>query len=132
MRNNEEILVVGDYDVDGIISSVIMMKFFSRIGYNNARYVIPNRFSDGYRLSQNIIGNQKADLIITVDNGITAIEAANICKEANIPLIITDHHLPKKDENNNDLLPNANFIINPQRKDCQLPQKEICGAFVAW
>lgn len=132
MRNNEEILVVGDYDVDGIISSVIMMKFFSRIGYGNARYVIPNRFSDGYGLSQNIIANQKADLIITVDNGITAIEAANICKEMNIPLIITDHHLPKKDENNNDLLPNANFIINPQRQDCTFAQKEICGAFVAW
>ena len=126
INERKKILIVGDYDVDGIISSVVMMRFFEMIDYHNVSYVIPNRFEDGYGLSEDIIKRNPSDIIITVDNGITAFEAALFCKEQNIPLIITDHHLPKEN------LPEATFIINPQRKDCNFAQKEICGAMVAW
>ncbi|WP_455939843.1 single-stranded-DNA-specific exonuclease RecJ [Helicobacter fennelliae] len=129
IQEHKKILIVGDYDVDGIIASVVMMKFFEYIGYSNVQYVIPNRFEDGYGLSVDIIRKHigdTGDIIITVDNGITAFEAAQFCFERGIPLIITDHHIPK------DTLPNATYIINPQQKDCNFAQKEICGAMVAW
>lgn len=121
-----KILVVGDYDVDGVIASVVMMKFFAQIGYGHVEYVIPSRFDDGYGVSSAIVKQHPSDVVITVDNGITAYEAAEYCAQQGIPLIITDHHIPK------DTLPNAPFIINPQRRDCSFAQREICGAMVAW
>ncbi|MBR2494544.1 single-stranded-DNA-specific exonuclease RecJ [Helicobacter sp.] len=126
MREKPKILVVGDYDVDGVIASVVMMKFFALLGYEHISYVIPSRFSDGYGVSKAIIEANPSDIVITVDNGTTAYEAAAYCKQQGITLIITDHHIPKES------LPEADFIINPQQKDCTFPQKEICGALVAW
>ncbi|PAF51610.1 single-stranded-DNA-specific exonuclease RecJ [Helicobacter sp. 13S00477-4] len=126
IKNNQKILIVGDYDVDGITSCVIMMKFFYLLDYNNVSYVIPNRFNDGYGISKTIVQNNPADIIITVDNGISAFETAQYCKQNNIIFIITDHHTIK------DKLPQADVIINPQQKDCLFPQKEICGATIAW
>jgi single-stranded-DNA-specific exonuclease len=123
--NGEKIAVVGDYDADGVVSSVIMMEFFSDIGVE-AKLKIPNRFEDGYGLSSKIIKNLNVDLIITVDNGISAVEAANICKELGIDLIITDHHTVPE------TLPDAYAIVNPKQEDCTFPTSEICGAQVAW
>ena len=125
IENNEKIAIVGDYDVDGIISCVIMAEFFDDIGFD---YIvkIPNRFKDGYGLNIEIINELDVDLIITVDNGIAAIEAAKLCKQRGIDLIITDHHMPQ------DILPDAFAIINPKQKDCDFPEIEICGAQVAW
>ena len=126
IANQKQILIVGDYDVDGIVSSAIMMRFLRSLGYKNATYIIPNRFMDGYGVSQKILQENPSDIVITVDNGISAFEAAQFCATSGRTLIITDHHLPKEQ------LPNADFIINPQRHDCEFPQKEICGALVAW
>lgn len=126
IANQKQILVVGDYDVDGIVSSAIMMRFLHSVGHKNATYIIPNRFRDGYGISQKILQENPSDIVITVDNGISAFEAAQFCTTSGRSLIITDHHLPKEQ------LPNADFIINPQRRDCRFPQKEICGALVAW
>ena len=126
IANQKQILVVGDYDVDGIVSSAIMMRFLHSVGHKNATYIIPNRFRDGYGISQKILQENPSDIVITVDNGISAFEAAQFCTTSGRSLIITDHHLPKEQ------LPNADFIINPQRHDCEFPQKEICGALVAW
>ncbi|MDO7252869.1 single-stranded-DNA-specific exonuclease RecJ [Helicobacter cappadocius] len=126
IKRNQKILIVGDYDVDGITSSVIMMKFFKMIGYKNVNYVIPNRFSDGYGINKSIIEKNPADIIITVDNGISAFDCGEYCAKMGITLIITDHHIIKEK------LPQANAIINPQQKDCLFPQKEICGAAVSW
>lgn len=125
IEKNEKIAIVGDYDVDGIISCVIMAEFFDDIGFD---YIIriPNRFKDGYGLNAEIINELDVSLIITVDNGIAAIEAAKLCKEKNIDLIITDHHMPQE------ILPDAFAIINPKQKDCDFPDVEICGAQVAW
>lgn len=125
LKNQEKIVVIGDYDVDGVVSSAIMREFFSYLDYP-AEVIIPNRFKDGYGITKKLIQNIKADLIITVDNGISAVDAANYCKERGIDLIITDHHTPPKE------LPDAYAIINPKQHSCGFEYKDICGAEVAW
>jgi len=126
IEKREKITIVGDYDVDGIVSTTLMIRFFNEIGYDIS-WVIPNRFKDGYGLSPTIIENiESCDLIITVDNGIAATEAAALCKERGIDLIVTDHHLlPPK-------LPEAYAIIDQKQPDCDFPYEDICGAQIAW
>ncbi|AXX93627.1 single-stranded-DNA-specific exonuclease RecJ [Malaciobacter molluscorum LMG 25693] len=123
--NNEAITIVGDYDVDGVVSTTIMVDFFNKVGYK-INHIIPNRFEHGYGLSTKIVDLIDTGLVITVDNGISAVEASKKLKEKNIDLIITDHHTVGK------TLPEAFAIINPKQYDCTFPFKEICGAQVAW
>ena len=126
INNNENITIVGDYDVDGVTSTVILSELFEIVGLE-VEIIIPNRFTDGYGISPKIIDRiEKADLIITVDNGISAVKAGELCKSRGIDLIITDHH--KVGEK----LPEAYAIVNPHQEDCKYPFKEICGAQVAW
>jgi len=125
IREGKKIALVGDYDVDGVSSTAIMIDFFRQIPYP-LQAIIPNRFSDGYGVSPNVLKRIDADIVITVDNGITAIEAADICKERGIELIITDHHTPLE------TLPDAYAIVNPKLSACNYPFEEICGAQVAW
>lgn len=125
IRNKERIVLVGDYDVDGVTSTAIVKRFFDLIPYPLST-VIPNRFTDGYGVSRNVLERIDADVIFTVDNGINAHEAAQLCRERNIDLIITDHHTPS------DTLPDAYAIVNPKQHDCPYPFKEICGAQVGW
>ena len=125
IQTNKRITLVGDYDVDGVSSTAIMVDFFRQIPYP-LEAIIPNRFKDGYGVSPTILERIDTDLIITVDNGISAIEAARICKEKGIELIITDHHTPSE------ILPEALFIVDPKLDTCKYPFKEICGAQVAW
>lgn len=125
IKNQEKIVIIGDYDVDGTVSSAIMKEFFDILNYS-VKIIIPNRFKDGYGITKKIVENIEADLIITVDNGISAVEAANCCLEKGIDLIITDHHTPPKE------LPKAYAIINPKQDDCSFEYKDICGAEVAW
>ncbi len=126
IEKRQKIVVVGDYDVDGVVSTALMHQFFDSINYPITS-VIPNRFKHGYGLSKSIVEElEDVDLIITVDNGISAIEAASYCKEMGIDLIITDHHTPS------DTLPDAYAIVNPKQKSCNFAYEEICGAQVAW
>ena len=125
IRNNQKITLVGDYDVDGVSSTAIMVDFFRQIPYP-LEAVIPNRFKDGYGVSPSVLERIDTDLVITVDNGISAIEASKICQERGIELIITDHHTPS------DILPEAFAIVDPKLSTCRYPFKEICGAQVAW
>ena len=125
IKNRQRITLVGDYDVDGVSSTAIMVDFFRQIPYP-LEAIIPNRFKDGYGVSPTILERIDADLVITVDNGISAIEAARICKERGIDLIITDHHTPSEN------LPEALYIVDPKLDVCEYPFKEICGAQVAW
>jgi len=125
IRENKHITLVGDYDVDGVSSSAIMVDFFRQIPYP-LEVIIPNRFKDGYGVSPSVLQRIDTDLIITVDNGISAIEAAKICKERSIELIITDHHTPAE------ILPEAYAIVDPKLSSCKYPFSEICGAQVAW
>ncbi len=123
--NREKIAIVGDYDVDGVVATTILSEFFEIINYP-VEIVIPNRFKDGYGVSPNIVKRLDVNLIITVDNGISAIKASDECKNRGIDLIITDHHTPIYP------LPNAYSIINPKQDDCPFPLSEICGAHIAW
>jgi single-stranded-DNA-specific exonuclease len=126
IENNEKIVIVGDYDVDGVVSSTIINQFFRQIKYP-IEVVIPNRFEDGYGLSAQLIEKlPSCDLIITVDNGISSYEAAKMCKKMGIDLIITDHHTPTYP------LPDAYCIVDPKQKDETFPFVEICGAEVVW
>jgi single-stranded-DNA-specific exonuclease len=126
IHNGEKILIVGDYDVDGVVSTTIIRDFFDEIGVSVESF-IPNRFTHGYGLSMNILfALQNADLIITVDNGINANDVATWCKENNKTLIITDHHTVGES------LPDAFAIINPKKSNCNFKYDDICGAQVAW
>ncbi|MBN2824301.1 MAG: single-stranded-DNA-specific exonuclease RecJ [Campylobacterales bacterium] len=126
IRKGEKIVLIGDYDVDGVVSTALMRLFFDEIGVELTT-IIPNRFRDGYGLSSNIIPRiADFDLAITVDNGISAVEAAKMCTQFNIELIITDHHLLPP------TLPNAYAIVDQKQIDCDFPYKEICGAQIAW
>ncbi|RRS32293.1 MAG: single-stranded DNA-binding protein [Epsilonproteobacteria bacterium (ex Lamellibrachia satsuma)] len=126
IENREKITVIGDYDVDGVVSTTLMKLFFEEIDYP-VEWIIPNRFKDGYGLSANIIPRIKGtDLAITVDNGISALHAAQLCKEEGIELIITDHHLLAPE------VPEAYAIIDQKQEACDFPYSDVCGAQIAW
>lgn len=125
IAQKQKIAVVGDYDVDGVTSTAIVKHFFSLINYPLIA-TIPNRFTDGYGVSKGVLERIDADVVFTVDNGINALEAAQVCKARGIDLIITDHHTPSH------ILPDAYAIINPKQRDCPYSLKDICGAQVAW
>ncbi len=125
IKKDEQIYIIGDYDVDGVVSTAILIEFFNTLGVR-VKSIIPNRFIHGYGLSPTIVETIDNGLVITVDNGISAFEAAILCKEKGLDLVITDHHTV------GDTLPIAYAIINPKQKDCHFPFKDICGAQVAW
>lgn len=126
IREKERIVLIGDYDVDGVVSTSLMRLFFEGIG-TPLKWIIPNRFRDGYGLSPTLLDRiEAADLIVTVDNGISAHEAAEICRERGIDLIITDHHIVPQTP------PPAYAIVNQKQPDCGFPHEEICGAQIAW
>lgn len=128
IERGEKILVFGDYDVDGITSSALMMNCLLPLGAQ-ANFFLPHRVRDGYGLSSKIV-DRAADngytLIITVDNGITAFEPAERARARNVDLIITDHHRP------HDHLPDAYAIVNPNQDDCTYPFKSFAGVGVAF
>lgn len=128
IENKEKILVAGDYDVDGITSSALMLRCLLPLGAD-INFFLPNRVKDGYGLSTSVI-NKAADsgytVVITVDNGITAFEPARVAKERGIDLIITDHH------RQHDHLPDAYAIVNPNRTECPYPFKALAGVGVSF
>jgi len=122
----ERIVLVGDYDVDGVMATAIVVRFFEAIDFP-IEAVIPNRFDDGYGLSARVLDRiEDADVILTVDNGIAATEAAKVCRERGIDLIITDHHIVPSTP------PDAYAIIDQKQSDCPFPYEEVCGAQIAW
>ncbi len=129
IKNKEKIAIYADYDADGIPGASIWHSFFTKIGFKNFIIYIPHRHDEGFGLNAEAIdqlANEKAELIITVDCGITDIEPSLRAKERKIDLIITDHHEPK------DVLPHAFAIIDHKQKDCNYPDKNICGSGVAY
>jgi len=126
IHTGEKIVLIGDYDVDGVTSTTLMKMFFNEIGVE-LEWIIPNRFKDGYGLSPNLIPYVKNfDLAITVDNGITAVSASKLCMKYGVELIITDHHIVPS------TLPEAYAIIDQKQNDCSFPHQEVCGAQIAW
>lgn len=127
IANKEKILVFGDYDADGVSSTVLMVKGLREQGAE-VSYYIPDRFSEGY--GPNVPALQLAkdngiDLVITVDTGISAVEEAAFAKEIGLDYIVTDHHEPPP------VLPDAYAIINPKKPGCQYPFKSLAGVGVA-
>jgi len=125
---NESIAIYGDYDVDGVVSTVLMLKLFKKINYP-AQYFIPDRHKDGYGLKPQGVKkvlDSDVKLLITVDNGISSHEAIDIANQNNLDVIITDHHLQQGK------LPEACAVINPNQKDCKYPFKGLCGAGVVY
>lgn len=133
MRQNKKILIVGDYDQDGVSATVILYKGLKFI-YDEIFYAIPNRIEDGYGINKNIIDQAIEDeigLVITCDNGIAALDTIQYAKDKGLMVIVTDHHeIVVRD--GVEYLPNADCVINPHQKEDKYPFKIICGALVAY
>lgn len=133
IMKDEKIRVVGDYDQDGVAATAILIKGIEDF-YDKITYTIPDRVEDGYGINKKIIDECIQDnvkLIITCDNGISAIEPIDYARENGIKVIVTDHHQPIIFEGK-EVLPNANAIVNPHQSNCMYPFKGICGAMVAY
>ena len=132
-----KIRIIGDYDVDGICSTYILLKGIRELG-GNADRVIPHRMKDGYGLNDNLIEDAKADgidTIITCDNGIAAAPQIALAGELGMTVVVTDHHEVPFEEiegRKHYLLPEAAAVIDPKREECTYPFKQICGAVVAY
>lgn len=141
MRNSiikgEKILIVGDYDVDGVISTYVLYIAISKCG-GNVSFHIPDRIKEGYGINESIIkkaSEDNIDIIITCDNGIAAIEQVKLAKELGIKVIITDHHdVPfiEEDDVRKYVVPEADYVLNPKQENCNYEFDKICGAGVAY
>ncbi len=128
IKNSEKILIYGDYDVDGVTSTVLLTKTLTLLGSSPSFY-IPHRIDEGYGLNQLAIGNilkKKVDLIITVDCGISSFEEIKFINDNKVDIIVTDHHQP------DDTLPDAYAIINPNREDDTYPFSQLAGVGVTY
>lgn len=128
--------IIGDYDIDGVTATYILLKGFKRLGANVDTY-IPDRVADGYGIHDHLIKKAMEDgidTIVTCDNGISASSQIAYAKELGMTVVVTDHHeVPFTDteEGRTYILPPADAIINPKQADCTYPNKNICGAVVA-
>ncbi len=129
VKNNEKIMVYGDYDVDGTTAVALVYTFLRRLGHDNLRFYIPDRYNEGYGVSIKSIdyaASKGVSLVITLDCGIKASEKVAYAKEKGIDYIICDHHLPA------DHLPEAVAVLDPKRHDCEYPFKELSGCGVGF
>lgn len=145
IKEKKPIRIVGDYDVDGIISTYVLYKSLRRVGAH-VDYEIPDRIKDGYGINRSILEaayEDGIDTIITCDNGISAIDQIAFAKELGLTVIITDHHdiMFTKDEIIEDgiqkekivyHIPQADAVVNPKQEDCSYPNEGLCGAAVAY
>jgi single-stranded-DNA-specific exonuclease len=125
----KKIIVVGDFDADGATSTALSMLCLTSMGSKNHSYLVPNRFNFGYGLSPEIVdvaAQQKAELIMTVDNGIACFAGVDRAKSLGIQVLVTDHHLAAK------TLPNADAIVNPNQPGCDFLSKNLAGVGVAF
>lgn len=135
IENKEKIIIYSDYDADGIPGAVVLHDFFKKIGYDNFENYIPHRVLEGFGLNDEAIdefAKNKVNLIITVDCGIADVEEAKKIKKYKIDLIITDHHLSRIDSKGKEELPKAFAILDSKQSGCNYPDKNLCGAGVAF
>ena len=132
-----KIRIIGDYDIDGVTSTYVLLKGLTRIGGKVDTY-IPDRVADGYGIHEHLINRAEEDgidTIVTCDNGIAAAAEIDMARKKNMTVIVTDHHeIPYREINGTRqvLLPPANAILNPKQSDCDYPEKGLCGAVVAF
>ena len=129
LLDGRRIMVVGDFDADGATSTALTVLALRSMGGHNVQYLVPNRFDDGYGLSPEVVEQARArgaQLILTVDNGISSHSGVACAHQYNIPVLVTDHHLP------GDTLPEAEAIVNPNLRDCAFPSRALAGVGVAF
>ncbi len=137
IRQGKKIRIIGDYDIDGVNASYILLQALRRCGAD-ADVEIPDRMKDGYGINEQLIAlayEEGIDTIVTCDNGIAAAEQIAYGKKLGMTVIVTDHHdLRYLEENGkrNMILPKADVIVNPKQPGCTYPFKQLCGAAVAW
>ncbi|EFE06622.1 single-stranded-DNA-specific exonuclease RecJ [Citrobacter youngae] len=128
-EKNLRIMVVGDFDADGATSTALSVLSLRAMGCNTVEYLVPNRFEDGYGLSPEVVDQvhaRGAQMIMTVDNGISSHAGVDHAHALGICVLVTDHHLP------GEILPNADAIVNPNLADCPFPSKSLAGVGVAF
>ncbi len=133
LREGKKIRVVGDYDIDGVCATYILTAALQKL-QAKVSYEIPDRIRDGYGINEDIIAEAKkeeVDILLTCDNGIAAFSALARARELGMRTIVTDHHDVRREEGQ-DVLPEADFIVNPKRQDCTYPFTGICGALLAY
>lgn len=136
--NQRKIVIYGDYDCDGVISTTILYKTLKKLNANFG-YHIPHREDEGYGLNGNRIKKLQEEgckVILTCDNGISGFEEVKLAKDLGMKIIVTDHHdIPKiisEDGSITERFPEGDAVINPKRKDCNYPFKNLCGAGIAY
>ena len=128
-EKNLRIMVVGDFDADGATSTALSVLSLRAMGCDTVEYLVPNRFEDGYGLSPEVVDQahaRGAQMIMTVDNGISSHSGVDHAHALGIRVLVTDHHLP------GEILPNADAIVNPNLADCPFPSKSLAGVGVAF
>ena len=137
ITQKKRIRIIGDYDIDGVTATCILLKGLKRLGANVDTY-IPDRVKDGYGMHEQLIDKaleDGVDTILTCDNGIAAAAEIEYAKKEGLTVIVTDHHdIPFQDTENGRvwIIPKADAVVNPKQNDCSYPNKNICGAVVAW
>ncbi|GAA5647015.1 single-stranded-DNA-specific exonuclease RecJ [Vibrio proteolyticus] len=129
IKDQRRIIIVGDFDADGATSSALSVLALRMLGSHNVDYLVPNRFEDGYGLSPEVV-NQAielgAEVIMTVDNGVSSIEGVRYAKQQGLQVLVTDHHLPGHE------LPEVDAMVNPNLQTCAFPSKALAGVGVAF
>ena len=134
IKNNKLIAVYGDYDVDGVMSTVILYSAIKECG-GNVMYYVPDRQKEGYGLNVSAVDKlyeKGVDTIFTCDNGIASFEEINRAKELGMTVIVLDHHEPAFDEDRKDIIPKADVVIDPKQKDCPYKFKKMCAGGLAY
>ncbi len=129
VKQNETVMIYGDYDVDGTTAVALVYKFLSQIGHKNLLFYIPDRYVDGYGISIRSIDHavrKGVKLVIALDCGIKAVEKVDYAKQKGVDFIICDHHLPAEQ------IPQAVAVLDPKRTDCSYPFDELSGCGVGF
>ena len=129
LQQQQQLVIVGDFDADGATSTAVLLTGLKALGFKRVEYLVPNRFEYGYGLTPEMAElavAQGAELIITVDNGISAIDGIALAKKAGVKVLVTDHHLAGSE------LPAADAIVNPNQPGCSFPSKALAGVGVAF
>ncbi len=127
MREQQRVLIVGDFDADGATSCALSILALKAMGLQQVNFLVPNRFEYGYGLTPEIVDvarEYQPDLIVTVDNGIASVDGVAHAKSLGFKVIVTDHHLPPN------VLPAADAIVNPNQQGCEFPSKNLAGVGV--
>ncbi|MBU3894465.1 single-stranded-DNA-specific exonuclease RecJ [Serratia rhizosphaerae] len=129
LADGRRIMIVGDFDADGATSTALTVLALRSMGGGDVQYLVPNRFEDGYGLSPEVVEQaaaRGAELIVTVDNGISSHAGVDVAHEKGMQVLVTDHHLP------GETLPAAEAIVNPNLRGCVFPSKALAGVGVAF